>query len=650
MARLRYARRMGPRLRWARDSSAIAVGLAAVAVALAGASPAAAARKSAPRLLPFDSCPSIVSYARRNARRIEGSGGPLRVDAPPPQVLAAPGPTPTTQQQAGASPEKDSSGGGTGGPVFSGTNVQELGVDEPDIVKTDGKRVFSIAEGSLHAVDVTGDAPKLVGTMELDGFGHQMLLRGDRILMLANVTEGEELTRLTEIGVDNAAAMTVRRTLDLPGRFVDGRLTGGTARIVIASSPEVTIQSPLARANLRALVPRTVLRSRISGRTFRRSVVGCDDVRRPREFSGLNLLTVLTVDLDQGLFSVDRDAIMAGADTVYGSPTSLYIASRRYSAAVEAGRVPQGTVGTEIHRFDTSKPEVTEYRSSGRVEGFILNQYALSEHEGRLRVATTTEPDFLVDRGNQAGESESFVTVLAESGRALAQAGKVGGLGRGERIFGVRFIGERGYVVTFRQTDPLYTLDLSNPAAPRVAGELKILGYSAYLHPVGDDRLLGVGQDATEEGRRRGAQLSLFDVADAAKPTRLSQVTLGDGTSTDAEFDPHAFLFWAPSSLAVVPLQSYDPEKGTPTFAGTVGFRIGASALSEAGRVQHPAGPEGPPPIGRSLVIDDKLYTLSYTGLGANRLDNLAPVSFTAFPRRARPEPPRDPPTTDGPR
>ena len=122
------------------------------------------------------------------------------------------------------------------------------------------------------------------------------------------------------------------------------------------------------------------------------------------------------------------------------------------------------------------------------------------------------------------------------------------GLGKGERIFAVRFLGDVGYVVTFRQTDPLYTLDLARPEAPRVVGELKIRGYSAYLHPIGEGLLLGVGQDATAAGGRLGAQVSLFDVSNLARPVRLHQRLLGDGGTSEVEWDHHAFLWWAPAS------------------------------------------------------------------------------------------------------
>jgi uncharacterized secreted protein with C-terminal beta-propeller domain len=631
----------------------LALGLAAcLATALAAPAPAPAATKRSAKLTPFSSCASLVGYAQRNARRTGGTTGvPTRAGGIVPQVLVSPGPVatdaiggPVPPSVAATSP---SAGSKETSPSFSSTNVQEAGIDEPDIVKTDGRRVFAIANSKLFALDVADGAPKLVGALDLLGSGaSQILIRGDRVLVMttsygggggvavdtpAGVPFAATKVILTEVDVSNPAAMTIRRTMDLDGQLVDARLHGGTARVVVASSPQAIAPASIASTGLRRFVPRTILRSRVSGRTFRRSVVACGDVRHPSSFSGLDLLTVLTIDLDKGLFNVDRDAIMAGAQTVYGSETGLYVASQRYVAAVEAGRALPESSRTQIHRFDVSKEGETTYAGSGEVTGFVLNQYSLSEHEGALRVASTDEPQWF--EGTLARESESFVTVLETNGAALTPVGRVAGLGKGERIYAVRFVGDKGYVVTFRQVDPLYTLDLSDKRAPKVVGELKILGYSAYLHPVSDDLLLGVGQDATDQGRRLGTQLSLFDVSDLRNPKRLAQATLGENSSTSAEFDPHAFLFWKPASLAVIPLSVYGADG--ETFNGAVGFKVGAASLGEAGRIAHPPA-EGSsrytPPIARSLVIADKLYTLSYEGLQANRLDTLAPLAFAPFP------------------
>jgi uncharacterized secreted protein with C-terminal beta-propeller domain len=632
------------------------------ALVLPAAAPAAKRPAAKPSALPaFPSCASLLSYARTNARRTGGRTGvptragvlmPLLLDAPPPSVAidgvapSAPTSVPGTSAQASPAP---SAAVKEAVPEFSHTNAQEAGVDEPDIVKTDGRTVFAIANGKLFAVDVTGPDPKLVGTLDLaDGYGHQLLIRGDRLLVMSNAYGGGSFSGdviissskvvISEVDISNPAAMTVRRTMSLEGALVDARLTGGTARVVVSASPDYIQPAAISRTSLRSFVPRTVLKSNLSGKTFRRSVVSCDDVRHPRRFSGLDLLTVLTIDLDKGLFNVDRDAIMAGAQTVYASTTGLYVASQRYVPALEAGRVVPDRSRTDIHRFDISKPDQTSFAASGSVAGFVLNQYSLSEFDGALRVASTEDPVWF--DGAIAKDSESYVSVLAEHGRSLDLVGRADGLGHGERIYAVRFVGDKGYVVTFRQIDPLYTLDLSKKTDPRVVGELKILGYSAYLHPISDDLLLGVGQDATAQGRTTGTQLSLFDVSDPRKPSRKAGVSL-ENASSDAEFDPHAFLFWKPANLAVVPLSVYGREG--QEFDGAVGFKIGSASVTEAGRITHPVLSQdgSTPPIGRSVVIGDLLYTLSYAGLASNRLDTLAPQSFATFPQPPPPPPDR---------
>jgi hypothetical protein len=533
--------------------------------------------------------------------------------------VARPGPPVPVATAAPAPPAA------SGAEAFSGTNVQEAGVDEADLLKTDGRRLYVATGGVLRVFDLTGATPRPVGRLALEGAEHQLLLRGDRLLVLATSLSG---VLLTEVDVSEPAAPRVARTMELAGRLAGARLTGGTARVVVAASPEpIPVADPVA---LRALarrqptsrwLPRTTIRSRITRRTFRRSVVPCSRVRHPLAFSGLDLLSVLTIDLDRGLYSVGRQAVMAGAQDVYASPSSLVVATRRYVPGTPDGTALGGGV-TELHLFDAGAEPRTTYRASGSVPGFVLNQFALSEHEGALRVATTQQAPWTPQAG--AGLSESAVTVLRPQGDRLAPVGRVGGLGRGERIFGVRFLGDRGYVVTFRQVDPLYVLDLSDPQAPRVRGELKITGYSAYLHPLSATRLLGVGQEATEEGGRLGPQLSLFDVGDPAQPRLLARAGLGEYGSSAAEQDHHAFLYWSPARLTVLPVDAAG-------FSGAVGFRIGADSVTEAGRIVHPAPAEGrlPPPIGRSVVAGQRLLTVSAEGIATNALGDLRPLGFT---------------------
>jgi uncharacterized secreted protein with C-terminal beta-propeller domain len=548
--------------------------------------------RAAKRLKAFSSCEALIAYASRHVPPL-----PVRRDLP---VAPAPAPAPEAAiPVSGGAPVDDT----------SGTNVQESGVDEPDTVKTDGRTLFALAGGMLHAVEARATDPDMLDTLALgDGWGASLLLHDGRLFVLGGGPRG---ARITEVDVSNPRDLRVLRTEDFDGHIVDARLTGHTARVAISSYPEAIAGAAELRGRPSGWLPSSTLRRARSGKRVTSRAVGCRSVRRPRVFSGAGVLTVYTVDLAKGLPAVDADAIFTSAETVYASERSFYAATQRWD----------GEGMTSIHRFDTSDPDETRYGASGAVPGSLLNEFSLSEHDGILRAAST------VGFGRDA---ESRVTTLDRQDGLLVQRGAVGGLGRGERIFAVRFMGDVGYVVTFRQVDPLYTIDLADPAKPRVLGELKIPGYSAYLHPVAEDLLLGVGQDATADGGLLGMQLSLFDVSDLANPARVAQLRLSDGWSQSAvEWDHHAFLWWPAAKLAVLPVDSED-------FTGAAGFRVDrATGIAEVGRVRHPGN--FAPSIGRAVVVGQRLLTVSEQGVRASALDTFAPAGWAPFPNPPQP-------------
>jgi hypothetical protein len=228
----------------------------------------------------------------------------------------------------------------------------------------------------------------------------------------------------------------------------------------------------------------------------------------------------------------------------------------------------------------------------------------------------------------------------------LAPVGQVSGLGQGEQITSVRFLGDTGYVVTFRQVDPLYTIDLSTPTAPKVAGQLELAGFSAYLHPIGPGLLLGVGTDVSPSNNEpNGSQLELFDVSDAAAPKLLQKTLIGTGSSTQVTSDHHAFLYWAPTGLVVLPVQVYggggpvvcvrapcDQPPSAGAFTGAIGYKVGSGGISEAGRVVQDAVNGVTVPIERSVVVGDRLFTISSAGVLASSLSTLARQAFVSFP------------------
>jgi hypothetical protein len=281
----------------------------------------------------------------------------------------------------------------------------------------------------------------------------------------------------------------------------------------------------------------------------------------------------------------------------------------------------------------------------------------MSEAGGDLRVASTSSPDWW-NGGVPRVPSQSYVTVLRTNGNQLVPVGQLAGLGTGERIYSVRFVGDIGYVVTFRQVDPLYTIDLSVPTAPRVAGTLELQGYSSYLHPLGNGLLLGVGNDVGATNEPSGAQLELFNVSNPGTPYLVAKTTLGQGSSSQVQYDHHAFLFWPATNLAVIPVQIFPVISGPPTptpqgaqsgqsgqsstggFTGAVGFQVDQSGIREIGRISHPQSAGYTPPITRSIVIGNDLYTLSDAGILASRLDTLKSIAFAAFPTSSHPAPP----------
>ncbi len=668
-------------VRFAAAGVALCVGVATLSACRSPEnSPDNNAPRGSYRLVAFDSCEDALAGLREAGKQsvgpygfagsawaadlAMGAGGEREmVGAVPP---AQPNAVSDAAKEVGAQP-----GAGQG---YSGTNTHEAGVDEPDLVKTDGRRIVTLSGGKLRVVDAASRT--LTGTLDLstNGLGataDDLLLSGDHALVLARyplrlrggpagvadypaagrgVSDVAGLDPIREPGpvgprltlVSLSGQPRILSSVAVDGDLVDARQVASTARVVIRSAPRLQFPMPqpdqdtseaqrtavnhgiIDNAPIDEWLPR--IENTTNG-TTRATTVDCSAISRPASYSGGNLLTILTFNLGANdLGDGQPTVLVADGDMVYSNGPSLYVAGNQWQQAkrVATGHTP-AQVTTEIYRFDTPDNQRPTFAAGGGVPGSLLSQYALSEFDGKLRVATTSQ-------ARQGAPSASGVYVLAQEGRTLKQVGAVEGLGSDEQIYAVRFLGPVGYVVTFRQTDPLYTVDLSDPAKPTVRGELKIPGYSAYLHPADGNRLIGIGRNANDQGRVKGTQVSLFDVSNLSEPTRVAQYTLS-GAYSEAEFDPHAFLFWPATGLLVVPLQTRylgDPAANTKVrpSSGALVLRVSGKDITEVGFIQHP---EEMIQVRRSLVIGKTLWTVSDAGLLASDLTSLTRQAWIAL-------------------
>jgi Beta propeller domain len=593
----------------------------------------------------------------------------------------------------------------------TGTNVQVAGVDEADVSKRAGDLLLTVTGRTpgLTVLRVGARSASVAGRLDLGWRPSELLLDGHAVLLLGSppgpsvpgrpsampsaeawvgmprATIVPQRTRIAEVDVADPSHPHLVRTLDVDGSSVGARLAGGVLRLAVSAAPDrlpfvvPQLQGPLdpakiAKAEAAALarnrgvvaasradqwLPRYMLTPSGEAATSG-SLLSCDSVGVPDSFSGLGTVALLTFDLHTGGISRWRGGgVVTGGTTLYSTGDHTYVTTSAWRAPVpvvppRADDRPSSNVAviapppaaTQIHAFSTTADGV-RYLGSGQVDGRLLDQYALDEYQGRLRVATTTEPAWsgeqpfasAVPVPDAAGEtvvtsstpqpaptrttSSSVVTVLPLRGGRLVRVGHVGGLGAGELIRGVRFAGPLGYVVTFRRTDPLYTLDLSDPAHPAVAGELTLLGYSAYLHPIGGGLLLGVGQDASANGAVQGVQLSLFDVHDPAHPRLLDRVTL-PGSWAGTEADPHAFAY--AGGLALVPV-------GT----GVLAVRVDRDRLETPGVLQldRSGSPELDPTSVRTFADAATLWTIApepgRAVLAAHDAVTLAQLSAVSF-------------------
>jgi hypothetical protein len=586
----------------------------------------------------------------------------------------------------------------TGAPVarpeaseFTTTNTQERGVDEADFVKNDGSRIFVLHDRQLLGLAAWPAASTaLEFAHPIEGYPTEMFLDRDRIAVFSRVSLKRAFAKAGlawppsafESGGNGTSAQAsfclscpayadgLKVTvLDVSGRepvvlaehyaqgsYLSSRRIGSSVRLVTTAplrGPQLrywpsdgTSRLSFERLRLKnlALIQASTLGdwlphavSNDGSGAFRGLAQSCSDFYATTAPARLGLTTVSTFDLDRPALPVSHSSILNATDHVYASRDALYVTAYHYWYSWE------GQDGSDdftyLHKFDIRDPVRARYAASGGVRGHILDQFSMGESGGLLRVATTGA-SWRSGRSDQANS----VFVLANQGGRLRSVGELRGLAPGERIYSARFLDDRGYLVTFKKVDPLFTIDFRNPSQPRVAGELKVPGFSTYIHPLDSDHLLTIGREAADTGGDfalfQALNLQVFGVSDPAAPRLVHKQIFGSrSSSSTALYDYKAFNFFAARGLLAIPFYDYPSSRlGARPLSTLELFRVTLrDGIAPLGSIDHadlaqPARYSGypwgySPEVRRSVMMEDYVYSISLGGLKVNHVQS--PTSAT---------------------
>jgi len=519
---------------------------------------------------------------------------------------------------------------------YSKTNIQVEGVDEADIVKTDGKYIYvatnngyySASQNNVYIVKADPQDPRVVAKIPLGNSTYiaglflsedssKLVVIGSQYQLYAYeaAARSEDAmiypyysnvnTFLSVYDVSEKAIPVLARNLTLNGSYFNSRMIGNYVYAVVSQ--------PTYFINNNVVLPQ--IYEDTEAFEIEPTRIYYADAVEPTYFTfttfiGLNIM-------DDAQEPTNMTVMMGGTSNMYVSLGNIYVTYPTWS---EQGQY------TSIYRVHVNGSKV-DFEAKGNVAGYVLNQYSMDEYNGYFRLATTSQK-------NQTQQNNVYVLDMD-----LNITGKVENLAKDERIYSARFMGDKCYLVTFRQVDPFFVLDMSNPAEPKVAGELKIPGYSSYLHPYDENHVIGLGKEGNT------VKLSLFDVSNVSAPTEIAKYIVdGDYTDSEALHEPKAFLFDSQKAgLLVIPMSTYNYGEivgEDTTYWGQTGywqgayvFKVAASGFTLRGGITHQENTitqyygDYNLNVYRALYIDNTLYTVSNAKVLLNNLDTLTLIT-----------------------
>ena len=612
----------------------------------------------------------------------------------------------------------------TEGVDYSGTNNQEQGVDEADFVKTNGFNIFFVDDGILHIMDVPefGEIEHASST-QIQGNPVAMMLNEDKLIVISvvsnwNIEQDDPLqdvmkfwngdwygwrtstlTKFTIFNISDSSTPLLDRELYLEGYYLTAREVSGTVRAVThtwMNIPDLRTwltypddyyyedYSEEQRRNMREIAAQNSIQhnkrlmenislkdilpqvhERIDGDIVTHHLSGddCSDFATPEGALNRGYTSIFTIDLNSDVLSFEADHIVGNWPLVYSSKDTLIITENAWDWWWYWGH-DDILESTNIHTFDISDPGETTYSGSGRVDGTILDQFSISEHEGVVRVATTTGQWARWWMQNPEPMENHVITLshsldVATGESSLMELGRVDGIAYNETIWSARFLDDRAYIVTFENMDPLWTIDLSDPTSPTIMGELEVPGVSTYIHPLSDDAILTIGLGPADEETGLGldwghTRLSLFDVSNFSDPQLAQTLSLSPVENpeegwfwawSEATWEHKAFQYWEPKDMLAVPMNTYRfsshyDDDGRYHYeyewvSKLMIINVTEQSLEIYGEVDHSQFYQTDENhwwysynIRRSIFMGDYIYAISHAGVTVTQLDTLEEVDM----------------------
>jgi len=545
---------------------------------------------------------------------------------------------------------------------YSDTNIQVEGVDEPDVVKTDGTYLYILANSKIYIVKAypTEDAVVLSTISFEDVHISNFFIKNDRLIVFATSYRypieyesdneycsyrwGVSTTVIKIYDISDRENPELAEDIEVDGSYFDARMIGNYVYIIATEYPRniyyvldgnVTINIPEIRIN----------------DCTKKILANC--IYYINDSEEIDTVTnVISIDIFSGEVN-QKSFLLGSSQNMYVSKNNIYLACIRYnyyySIFSDSNEYYQGTV---IHKISINNGGIS-YIAKGEAPGYTLNQFSMDEHNGFFRIAT--------QRWSSKSGSITNIYILDKD---LNRTSEIENIAPGERMHSARFMGDKAYLVTFKKVDPFFTVDLSDPYNPKILGELKIPGYSDYLHPYDENHIIGIGKDTVEPMEEyswtrdfawyQGLKIALFDVSDFENPKEVAKVIIGDrGTDSPVLYDHKAFLFDREKEILVIPVSLYEISDeikernngytgsmhGKFTFQGAFVYKLSLeNGFEFRDRITHMDDDEFPDDyrwywgssssdVTRSLYIEDVLYTISDNMVKMNSLDDLSEIN-----------------------